>query len=656
MLPLLALALAGAVSAWRPGWTALPARVLYRLGALLLLACTVTGAVLFSLSLDPPVRGALLRWASPQTRLFDLLGAWLRSPALTDVVLLLIAVGAVSCADLLAPGSLRPSRIRSRALACSGAIRPLLPGALVLILLLLAWHDVILATLGEPGRAALTAIGNLAAVLPGRPGAGASAGLSGAPPGMPDPAVPALCWWLSATYLCLRQALTAGTGGRRWLAAPVLAALLAVVARPLAVAVAPAAFLLAVVAVAATTLRDARRAGREPLPALRPLFERATLLAILCLALALRWTPRMADPFVSDAGGYFEMARDFHARVREQGTNPIALAYLNIHPASREPLYILLLRGVFDLIGAAPLHQRYLTVFASVAGVALTYAVGRVSLGAVAGLGAALMLAVEPWHIVVSGLGLRDEWAMLFVYGLALLVILPLRGGPMLSVLAGALAAAAVLTRIDAGPVVAFLLLVWSVRLWLAGGRAWQLAAVGWVTLGALVAPLILGYRMRTGEALAPLGSSLGGDIRASMTPLLKGEMAPLEVLRYVGAGAVEMYAGTIFSGIAAYAGPFAGAVLALLVGAFVAGLAGVALRGPRLLAALAVLGAFAPPFIYIAGIARLGGPGTGYTDRYTYLILPAVLSVCAWALGRLAARAGTVPALTRPGSGGAGR
>jgi hypothetical protein len=127
------------------------------------------------------------------------------------------------------------------------------------------------------------------------------------------------------------------------------------------------------------------------------------------------------------------------------------------------------------------------------------------------------------------------------------------------------------------------------------------------------------------------------------MTPLLKGEMSPPEVLRYVGAGAVEMYAGTIFSGIAAYAGPFAGAVLALLVGAFVAGLAGVALRGPRLLAALAVLGAFAPPFIYIAGIARLGGPGTGYTDRYTYLILPAVLSVCAWALGRLAARAGKV-------------
>ena len=121
--------------------------------------------------------------------------------------------------------------------------------------------------------------------------------------GCPDPAVPALCWWLSTTYLCLRHAFTAGTGGRRWLAAPILTALLAVVARPLAVAVAPAAFLLAVVAVAATTLRDARRAGAKLLPALRPLFERATLLAILCLALALRWTPRMADPFVSDAGG-----------------------------------------------------------------------------------------------------------------------------------------------------------------------------------------------------------------------------------------------------------------------------------------------------------------------------------------------------------------
>jgi hypothetical protein len=103
------------------------------------------------------------------------------------------------------------------------------------------------------------------------------------------------------------------------------------------------------------------------------------------------------------------------------------------------------------------------------------------------------------------------------------------------------------------------------------------------------------------------------------------------------------MYAGTVFSGIAAHAGPLAGPMLALLVGAFVAGLALLTVRGPRLIAALAVLGAFAPPFIYIAGIARLGGPGTGYTERYTYLILPAVLSICAWALGRLAARAGTV-------------
>jgi hypothetical protein len=270
-------------------------------------------------------------------------------------------------------------------------------------------------------------------------------------------------------------------------------------------------------------------------------------------------------------------------------------------------------------------------VLASVGCVALTYVFGRLALGPAAGLGAALMLAVVPWHVGVSREGLREECALLFVYGLAVLVLLRRTGGRGRALLAGALAAAAVLTRLDAGAVVAFLLLVWSVR----QGPRRRHALASWGVFVLLLLPLLVGYRLRTGEALAPLGTSMGGDIRASMTPLLRGDIPAPQVLRYFAAGTVEMYRGTIFSGIAAYAGPAAGIALALLLAAFVAGLLLLLWRGPRLPVALALLGTYAPPFAYIAGIAVLGGPGQGYTERYTYLIIPAVLAICAWSASR---------------------
>ena len=74
-----------------------------------------------------------------------------------------------------------------------------------------------------------------------------------------------------------------------------------------------------------------------------------------------------------------------------------------------------------------------------------------------------------------------------------------------------------------------------------------------------------------------------------------------------------------------------------LAVGVALAALAGGTLallwRGPRLPALLAYLGVFLPPFTYLAGTSVLHGPGGGYTDRYVYLVLPAVLAVASWAL-----------------------
>jgi len=421
----------------------------------------------------------------------------------------------------------------------------------------------------------------------------------------------------------------------------------------------------------AGTSRNFPWKGLGDTAALAPLATRIGLAAVLAFALSLRWTERMAGSPASDTVGYFEAARDFWPRVALEGTNPIALAYLNIHPASREPLFIVLVSLWFKLAGPALVHQRTLTALASVGGVALTYAFGRATLGRAAGLGAALLLAIEPWHVVVSQEGLREECALLFVYGLALLAartqvqsakckVQSERPGRIPAgvdfeqsqsgrsrsadfglrtsdfglglgsqICAGALAAAAVLTRIDAGAVVLFLLGWWTVRL----GSRWRRSAPAWIVFAALVAPLLVGYQLRAGQALTPLGSSMGGDIQASISALLRGRFAPPQVVAYFAAGTAILYRDSIFAGIAGYLDPLAGRiVLYLLLAAYAAGCAALLVRGPRLPAILSVVGAFAPPFVFIAGIGPLGGPGGGYADRYTYLVIPSVLSVTAWA------------------------
>jgi hypothetical protein len=365
-----ALCLVAGVS--RPGWTARPGQALRRAVALALGAATLLGAVALGLALDDRVRGAALAWALPRApHLLAPLGTWLRGPGLTGVLLGAVAIGAVLAVDVLAPGSLEPVRIGRRVARAAARLRRATPYLFSLFLLLLGWADVLLATGGVPGRRVLEALGGGAALGDG-----------------PDLRVTAVAWWLAAGLICVSQArrirlldsrrpgrdpsrdparwpgrdLLRNPGGQRlWLLAPPLAGLLAVVARPVAVAVAVPAFVLAGAAALLLTRRAARREDGAPDATATPvrLLERILLLAILCLALTLRWTPAMTNPLGPDAGGYFAMAQQFHERVRAEGTNPIALAYLNIHPASREPLFILLLRGVFDLSATSPCWPRW---------------------------------------------------------------------------------------------------------------------------------------------------------------------------------------------------------------------------------------------------------------------------------------------------------
>lgn len=604
-----------------PGWTARAGRALRPPAVLALRAACLTAAVLLGLCLDSYVGAAATAWVGPRTALLAPLWAWFRGPTLTRDLFVVLPFVAIALADGLQPGSLRPSQLWRRFGAGVQHVRPWTSTLVALLPLLLGWTDVILGTAGAPGRWVLEARAGLGGPQPAQP------------VGEPDLRVPALAWWLATGLMAVQQARRADAGGRRWLLVPLVAGVLAAAARPAAVVLAVPAFVATSGAAVLLTWRAARRAGRAPGPTVLPLVEKIALMAILGVALSLRWTPEMAKPLGSDAGGYFRAARDFHTRVDAEQTNPIALAYLTLHPASREPMFILITRGVFDLLGESPLHQRYLTVLASVGCVGLTYRFGRLALGSVAGLGAGLMMALETWHIEFSREGLREECALLFVYGLALLLLLPRRGGWARAVLAGALAGAAALTRLDAAAAVVFLLLLWSVRLW----PAWRRAALSWSVFALLLAPLLLGYYLRTGQALAPLDASMGGDIRASMTPLLGGDIPPLDVLRYLVVGTVEVYRGSVFSGIAAHAGPGAGLVLAVTLTLYAVGLLWLLWRGPRLPAVLSLLGTYFPPFAYIAGILVLGGPGSGYTDRYTYLILPATLAVCSWAAGRLA-------------------
>ena len=232
------------------------------------------------------------------------------------------------------------------------------------------------------------------------------------------------------------------------------------------------------------------------------------------MALGLRWWG-FDQPLTSDAGGYQEAALTFHARVAERGTNAVALVYTNMHSAAREPFFPLLVRIVFDIFGESHIHVRTMTIFASVATVYLTYRFGKAALGAVAGLGAAALTALQPWHAAVAHDALREEVALLLVYGLALLVCVSRRPSPAVAFGAGSLAALAILTRIDAAPTVGFLLAFWSLAL----GQRWRRTGYAALAVLLLVGPLILGYQAQRGEALAPLQSAMGGDMHERVDP-----------------------------------------------------------------------------------------------------------------------------------------
>jgi hypothetical protein len=115
---------------------------------------------------------------------------------------------------------------------------------------------------------------------------------------------------------------------------------------------------------------------------------RTYLAAILLLAVALRVYSMIAFPFDQDELYTVVAARDlFHAKVD--------------FPHAR-PIYFLLQHPLLSLLPQTPAMLRLLPTLFGVLGVWMTWRLGRALIGARAGLVAALLVAISPWHLYSS--------------------------------------------------------------------------------------------------------------------------------------------------------------------------------------------------------------------------------------------------------------
>ena len=558
-------------------------------------------------------------------------GTWFTGPTLPRDLLAILPLGIVLAADAWRPDWLGPSGVRAIASRLAWTGSRVAAFLLLLLPLFGGWLDVVAASIGVLGRSWYTAIAATGIPLPEPLLA------------QPDPRMAAFGWWLATSSFAVRAAWPLRTGGALlWMGFPLAGGLLAYFARPMALQLAMPVFLVAsLVAVALPLWRRDPSYKRQALM----VAERAALFGIVALAFSLRWEGLVAalgEQLSSDAGGYYRAALVFYQRVASEGTNPIALAYLDLHSAAREPFFPILVRLALDILGESQAHIRYVSMLGSLGAVVVTYLFGRAVLGSVAGLGAALLLATLPWHIYRSDEGLREEVGLLLVFGLATLVVARAQGQVGTAIAAGLLAAAAVLTRLDSAVVVAFLLVVWGVGL----KHAWRRSLIAWGILGALVAPLLVGYSLRFREPLAPLNVEMGPDIQQLVAPLFRMEYALSEVINYFSLGTFLIYKEVVFSGAIRYLDNLIGeATLVVVLGCFVAGSLYLLIRGPRLPVVLSLLGSYLPPYAFIAGIIPEGGP---YSDRYSYLVLPAAYAVFAWAATRPLMWVSSPPALRR--------
>ena len=634
---LLMAAAAAAVSAYRPGVITRTLRCAASVcaGPLLASAAVVCGPLI-----DDPLRAATTRRLTQDLPPHLLpVWHWLVGASLPRDLLALAALVTVLLVDAWAPDwrqhlSRTPLRRAGSALS-TGGLR-FLSAALPALVLLLGWIDVVASVAGFHTQAWYAAVERAGFPLPG------------ALWETPHPHLTPFAWWLAAVVLsqqsaylgrrAVSQVTPVNPGLTVALAVALIGAALGAVARPLAELLALPAFGAGACAHVLWAVHGSRSRDRLPAPHQRPLAEiggaltRVALLAILGGSIASRWyywPPELID----DAAGYGVTARLLHERAAERGWNEIALTFLDLHPHGREPFFMVVLRGAFDLMGESNYHQKTVTFLAGTAAIWLTYRFGRAALGRAEGLLAALLLAMTTWFTMGSYQGLREELALLLVYGLALLVLTSPHATRVRVAAAGLLAGTAVLTRIDAAGSVAFLLLFWVWQLWREGER-WRRTVGSWAILGTLVTLMCLGFQHRFGDFLAPVRGTMGQDIHALVDPLFRLEVPLDEVARRFWQGSLEIYGGIVFGELNTRLEPVLGPmtrVLWLLI--FGAGLLGLVRQGLRrteqrklVPVALALIAAYFPPYAYNASFGL-------YPDRYAYQIAPAAYCVFSWTL-----------------------
>ncbi len=607
-------------------------------------AGALAAASIIGIVLDSVVRSdlLLLDWLGSWVRLEVLPvlvgpGTWFTGPTLPRDLLATVPLGIVLAADAWQPDWLNPNGLRAIASHLVWTGSRVAAFLLLLLPLFWGWLDVIAASTGMLGRSWYTAVAATGIPLP-------EPLLT-----QPDPRLVAFGWWLATSVFAVRAAWPLRTWGTLlWMIFPLAGGLLAYLARPMALQLAIPVFLGASLVAVALPLWQKKRSHRRQALVI---VERAALFGIVALAFSLRWESLVAalgGQLSSDAGGYYQAALVFHQRVASTGTNPIALAYLDLHSAAREPFFPILVRLALDILGESLVYARYVSMLGALGAVVITYLFGRAVLGVVAGLGAALLLAIEPWHISRSDEGLREEVAMLLVFGLATLVVARAHGRVGTAIAAGLLAAAAVLTRLDSAAVVAFLLVVWGVGL----RQKWQRSLISLGIMGMLVLPLLIGYIMRFNQLLAPfnIAASAMQSTDSIIDKLRNLENPIYDGFRILVVGILRIFRETVFSGITQRLDVFLGEsgmpiAQAIILSCYFCGVMFLLARGPRLPGVLSVLGCYLPPYAMIAGINPDGGP---YTHRYAYLVLPAAYAVFAWAATRPLTWVRSPPALRR--------
>lgn len=367
--------------------------------------------------------------------------------------------------------------------------------------------------------------------------------------------------------------------------------------------------------------------------------------AIVLVGVDLRWAEMIEVRLLQlppDAVGYKSYADLLPADAARLGLPPWLMFYIRVFGV-REPLWIFLIRGVFDLLGSSVFHLRLLSAILSVAVVAATIAFASARLGRLTGLLAGLLLAINPVHITNSVLGLREELSTLLFLAVIATLCHRASGARLLwPLLAGVAAAAMVLTRSE----VQFHLLVMLA----VGGRwvaqwSWRGILVSWIVMIALVIPMYGGFYYRTGDPFFPANygatvnrnlefqERIGKDPGFPTTEEYKRggwaagpTITPLEY--FFGYHSVPEFAIISLRG---YEYIFTQVLLAhdrRLLWLFLLGI-GLLLATRRWIIPLIIVWALSPPYSFLAGT----GAAYIFPGRYAHHALPYVNTAIAWSL-----------------------